>query len=119
MVVTALITALAFYMMVSCIENYLYGSFTPLLRVLCGLTSVCLFFASFTTTSLQTSILMSVAGNAASLAINRILSETTGITVRRIAKRAHRALFATKYKGTPPWDVPFKHNFSPKPAGRA
>lgn len=69
MVVTALITALAFYMMVSCIENYLYGAFTPLLRVLCGLTSVCLFFASFTTTSLQTSILMSVAGIAASLAI--------------------------------------------------
>ena len=29
MVVTALITALAFYMMVSCIENYLYGAFTP------------------------------------------------------------------------------------------
>ena len=40
MIVTALITALAFYMMVSCIENYLYGTFTPLLRVLCGLTSV-------------------------------------------------------------------------------
>ena len=69
MIVTALITALAFYMMVSCIENYLYGTFTPLLRVLCGLTSVCLFFVSFTTTSLQTSILMGVVGISAALVI--------------------------------------------------
>ena len=53
----------------TCIENYLYGTFTPLLRVLCGLTSVCLFFVSFTTTSLQTSILMGVVGISAALVI--------------------------------------------------
>lgn len=65
MLITALLTALAFYMMVSCVENYLHGRPGPVVRVLCGLTSACLFFAAFTTTSLQTSIIMSVAGVAA------------------------------------------------------
>ena len=70
MVITALITALAFYMMVSCIENHLHGALSPVVRILCGLTSACLFFASFTTTSFQTSVIMSVAGVAAMLLIN-------------------------------------------------
>lgn len=69
MLITALLTALAFYMMVSCVENYLHGRPGPVVRVLCGLTSACLFFASFTTTSLQTSVIMGVAGVAAAVGL--------------------------------------------------
>ncbi len=53
---------LAFYMMVGFFENYLYGTTRPVVRILCALDSVCLFFASFTTTSNQISIIMSVVG---------------------------------------------------------
>ena len=62
MIATAILAALAFYMMVAFLENYLFGKTNLAVRVLCGLNSLCLFFASFTTTSLQTSIIMSVIG---------------------------------------------------------
>ena len=62
MIVTAILAALAFYMMVAFLENYLFGKTNVAVRVLCGLNSLCLFFASFTTTSLQTSIIMSIIG---------------------------------------------------------
>ncbi len=69
MVVTAILAVLAFYMMVACLENYLCGKTGPVVRILCGLNSVCLFFASFTTTSLKTSVIMSAAGIAVLLAL--------------------------------------------------
>lgn len=62
MLITTALTACSFYLVVAFLENYLFGRPQPFIRALCGLDAICLFFAAFTTTSLQTSIVMSVAG---------------------------------------------------------
>ena len=59
---TAVITAMAFFMFVAFLENYLNGKVTLPVRILCGLDAICLFFASFTTTSQTVTVIMTAAG---------------------------------------------------------
>ena len=69
MLITAAVTAFGFYMMVAVFEDYLHGKLTLPVRLLCAADAVCLFFASFTTTPLQVTILMTIAGIAAGIAL--------------------------------------------------
>ena len=62
MLITTAITAFGFYMMVAFFEDYLHGKLNVPLRILCLLDAACLFFASFTTTSVQVTVIMAVAG---------------------------------------------------------